>query len=137
MAGTVDTMLSQNVNTWKQFSDGILIQTDITTSSLINSAKQFCWVGDRVIWRERRAGRPRTTASTPSGRRANRTENMSVEDFKATRGLPGTEFSVYVINEETLLDASAVFGQRRTERTRRPIISIPRPTRRLRTMSIR
>ena len=108
MAGTVDTMLSQNVNTWKQFSDGILIQTDITTSSLINSAKQFCWVGDRVIWREA-AGGPSTyngvdtvwKAGEPYG-------NMSVEDFKATRGLPGTEFSVYVINEETLLDASAV-----------------------------
>ena len=39
MQGSVNTMLSQQVNTWKQYSDGVLIQTDITTSSLINSAK--------------------------------------------------------------------------------------------------
>ncbi len=108
MQGSVNTMLSQQVNTWKQYSDGVLIQTDITTSSLINSAKQFCWVGDRVIWREA-AGGPSTydgidTAwkdGAPYG-------NMSVEDYKVSRGLPGTAFSVYVINEETLLDASEV-----------------------------
>ena len=108
MAGTVDTMLSQNVNTWKQFSDGILIQTDITTSSLINSAKQFCWVGDRVIWREAAGGPSTYNGVDTVWKTGEPYGNMSVEDFKATRGLPGTEFSVYVINEETLLDASAV-----------------------------
>lgn len=108
MEGSVDTMLSQSVRTWKQYADGVLIQTDITTSSLINSAKQFCWVGDRVLWREA-AG----NASTYNGidtvwKEGDPYGNMSVEDYKKTRGLPGTEFSVYVINEETLLDASAV-----------------------------
>lgn len=108
MDGDVNTMLSQHVSTWKQYSDGVLIQTDITTSSLINSALQFCWAGDRVIWRE--------ASVSPSGYNGIDTPwkegepygNMSVEDYKKSRGLPGTDFSVYVINEETLLDASPV-----------------------------
>ena len=108
MSGSVNTMLKQQVNTWKQYADGVLIQTDITTSSLINSAQQYCWVGDRVLWREA-AGGPSTydgidtpwSKGEPYG-------NMTVDDFTRTRGLPGTEFSVYVINEETLLDATPV-----------------------------
>ena len=108
MDGSVDTMLSQKVNTWKQYSDGVLIQTDITTSSLINSAKQFCWVGDRVIWREAAGGPSTYNGIDTAWREGEPYGNMSVADYKATRGLPGTEFSVYVINEETLLDASAV-----------------------------
>lgn len=108
MDGNVNTMLSQKVNTWKQYSDGVLIQTDITTSSLINSAKQFCWVGDRVIWREAAGGPSTYNGIDTAWREGEPYGNMSVADYKATRGLPGTEFSVYVINEETLLDASAV-----------------------------
>ncbi len=107
MDGSVNTILSQRVSTWKQYSDGVLIQTDITTSSLINSAQQFCWVGDRVLWREAVKGAAyngidtQWQTSAPFG-------NMPIEDYKETRGLPGTSFSVYVINEETLLDASEV-----------------------------
>ena len=108
MDGSVDTMLSQKVNTWKQYSDGVLIQTDITTSSLINSAKQFCWVGDRVIWREAAGGPSTYDGVNTAWKDGAPFGNMSVEDYKKSRGLPGTEFSVYIINEETLQGASEV-----------------------------
>lgn len=108
MGGTVDTVLKQSVNTWKQYADGVLIQTDITTSSLVDSAKQFCWVGDRVIWREAAGGSSIYDGINTQWRDGDPVGNMSVEEFKATRGLPGTSFSVYVINEQTLLDATAV-----------------------------
>lgn len=108
MSGTVDTMLTQQVNTWKQYEDGVLIQTDITRSSMVNSARQFCYVGDRVIWREAAGGPSTYNGLDTEWKTGDPAGNMTVDDFKASRGLPGTEFSVYVINEETLLGAEEV-----------------------------
>ena len=108
MAGVVDTMLTQQVNTWKQYDDGILVQTDITRSSMVNSARQFCYIGDRVIWRDAAGGASTYNGLETEWKTGAPAGNMTVEDFKATRGLPGTEFSVYVINEETLLSADPV-----------------------------
>ena len=52
MHGTVDTILSQKVDTYKQFSDGVLISADISVSSLVKTAKQSCYVGDYVLQRK-------------------------------------------------------------------------------------
>ena len=51
MHGLVDTMIQQRVETYKQFSDGILVSADISASSMIKTAKQLCYVGDFVLWR--------------------------------------------------------------------------------------
>ena len=108
MSGTVDTMLTQQVNTWKQYEDGVLIQTDITRSSMVNSARQFCYVGDRVIWRDAAGGPSTYNGLDTEWQTGDPAGNMTIDDFKASRGLPGTEFSVYVINEDTLLGAEEV-----------------------------
>lgn len=108
MHSAVNTIVPQTVDTFKQFSNGVLVQSDIAKSSLINDAQQFCFVGDDVIWR----GASGSVSSwngidTPwkSGAPAG---NMKVEDFKQKIGLPGTEFSVYVLREETILSAESV-----------------------------
>lgn len=108
MHSTVNTIVSQNVVTYKQYANGILISEDITTSSLINSAKQFCTTSDRVIWRNAAGGKGTYNGidtpfseGTPEG-------NLSLAEYKVNRGLPPSEFSVYVINENTVLDASDV-----------------------------
>ncbi|HIZ24193.1 MAG TPA: hypothetical protein H9812_01795, partial [Candidatus Gallimonas intestinigallinarum] len=108
MSGTVDTMLTQQVNTWKQYHDGVLVQTDITRSSMVNSARQFCYVGDRVIWRDAAGGPSTYNGLDTEWQTGDPAGNMTIDDFKASRGLPGTEFSVYVINEDTLLGAEEV-----------------------------
>ncbi len=108
MRGVVDTMLQQQVSTFKQFSDDVLIQTDITTSSMVNSARQFCYVGDRVIWREAAGGASTYNGIDTPWKEGEPYANMLVDDFKKVNGLPGTSFSVYVINEETLLSADEV-----------------------------
>lgn len=51
MHSTVNTIMKQEVATYKQFSDGVLVYCDISTSSLVNTAKQFCVANGRVIWR--------------------------------------------------------------------------------------
>ena len=108
MHGLVDTMIKQEVSTYKQFSDGVLIQTDITTSSMVNSARQFCYVGDRVLWRDAAGGPSTYNGVDTVWKDGEPYGNTLIEDFKKRNGLPGTSFSVYVINEETLLGADPV-----------------------------
>ena len=108
MHGFVDTMIKQEVSTYKQFSDGVLIQTDITTSSMVNSARQFCYVGDRVLWRDAAGGPSTYNGVDTVWKDGEPYGNTLIEDFKKRNGLPGTSFSVYVINEETLLGADPV-----------------------------
>ncbi len=108
--GYVYTTVNQDVKTYKQFKDGRLISADITTSSLVNAARQFCYIPsqDRVIWREA-AGGPSTYNGfdTPWEQGAPR-GNMTIsgpDGFKAKNGLPATELSVYVFREETILSS--------------------------------
>lgn len=108
MHGLVDTMIKQEVSTYKQYDDSVLIQTDITTSSMVNSARQFCYVGDRVIWRDAAGGPSTYNGIDTEWKSGEPYGNMMISDYKAKNGLPGTSFSVYVINEETLLDADPV-----------------------------
>ncbi len=98
----------QEVATYKRFADGILISADITTSSMINVAREYCYIGDRVIWRESSENKSQwdgiNTAfseKAPSGNM-----NISGEDgFKKRNGLPATELSVYVIEGNTVESA--------------------------------
>ncbi len=130
--GQVDTLVKQEVHTYKQFADGVLISADITTSSMVNVARQFCYVPqqDRVVWREAAGG-----ASTYNGINTpwddgaplgnininyheDLNNNGKLDDgedlngngklevgFKATCGLPATELSVYVIDSQTILSS--------------------------------
>lgn len=113
MHGVVDTMLTQQVSTYKQYSNDVLITYDITTSKLENSARQFCYVGDDVLWREA-AGAASTWATSfeeladMQWKTGEPYAHMTVDDFRTSNGLPATEFSVYIINEETLLGADDV-----------------------------
>ncbi len=102
----------QSINTFKQYSDGVLVMADVTSSSFINAGRQFCYVGNEVMWRE---------LPKNSSFRANNFDemmqltfndeleaHMTIPAFMKKNGLPGTEMSVYVINESTLERASEV-----------------------------
>ncbi|MDE5896546.1 MAG: hypothetical protein K2H43_01885, partial [Clostridia bacterium] len=104
----VNTIIPQTVDSYKQYSNGVLVQSEIAKSSLINEAQQFCFIGDDVLWRMG-AGSVSSwngidtpwKTGTPAG-------HMKLEDFKKQIGLPGTDFSVYVLREETILSAEQV-----------------------------
>ena len=110
MHGVVDTILQQQVSTYKQYNDGVLILTDITTSAMVNGARQFCYVGDRVLWREAAGSAASYNGIDTEWKSGEPEANISTYDFTYTykNGLPGTSFSVYVINEETLTSADPV-----------------------------
>ncbi len=123
-SATVGITVNQSVNTYKQYSDGVLIMADITMSSMVNEARQFCYVGDDVLWRTP-AGSKNSWATDYDSlvamewKTGDPYAHLSVHDFQygyvqengetvSSKGLPGTELSVYVINEATLMDASDV-----------------------------
>ena len=107
MHGLVDTMVNQDVESYKQYSDGVLILTEISQSSLVKTAKEFCYVGNDVLWREA-AGSTDTWNGIDTAWKTEDPVYVSVEDFKATYGLPATEFSPYILTEDTVESAEEV-----------------------------
>ncbi len=111
MHGTTTTPVGpQSVNTFKQYSDGVLIMADVASSSMIKAGRQFCYVGDEVMWREIPKNGSFKANDYDEMMRLTFNDklaaHMTVSAFKAKNGLPGTEFSVYIINEETIDHAS-------------------------------
>lgn len=102
---TVAAGISQSVNTWKQYDDEILVMADITYSSLVNQARQICYVGDEVLWREA-ANKNYDGLNTEWSTKLK--GHLKLDEFVKQNGLPGTEFCVYIINEDTLLSADDV-----------------------------
>lgn len=99
---------TQQVETYKDYADGVMIADDIAKSSLVNSAMQTCFVGDRVLWR----GPASSSAKDWQGRDTEWAQsdpsNYSETEYMRVYGLPSTEFSVYVLNENTVADCSPV-----------------------------
>ena len=108
MHSKVSTIVPQTVDTFKQYSNGILIQSDIAKSSLINDAQQFCFIGDDVLWRTGSGSVSSWNGIDTPWKTGTPAGHMKVDDFKKRVGLPGTEFSVYVLREDTILDADPV-----------------------------
>ncbi len=111
--GYVYTMVNQDVKTVKQFKDGRLISTDISTSSMVNVAREFCYIpsADRVIWREASGGPATYNGFDTPWKTGDPVGNMTIsgpEGFKVRNGLPATELSVYVFQEGTILSADPV-----------------------------
>lgn len=112
MHGTTSTPAGpQSVNTIKQYSGGVLIMADVAMSSLVKARRQFCYVGNEVMWREVKGENnymgsyeEMLKLTYPDELKA----HMTIPAFMEKNGLPGTEMSVYIINEETLDHADEV-----------------------------
>ncbi len=96
----------QKVYTYKQYKDDVLVSADITTGlEIVCSARQFCTAAGRVLWRSA-AGNSSTYNGMDTEWKNSLDGNLPIEGeggFKEKRGYPPTEFSVYVINEKTVL----------------------------------
>ncbi len=112
MHGVVDTVIQQKIETYKQYNEGVLISADLTSSSIVSAASQFCYMKDldRVIWRKPAGG-----SSTYDGLNTVWKDEVyrdmeigGADGFKAKNGLPAYELSVYVIEENTVQSCSDV-----------------------------
>ncbi len=113
MHGTVDTVIKQNVSTYKKFNNGILISADLTNSSLISNASEFCYLRDQdiVMWRKAAGGASTYNGFDTPWQEGDPYRKMTIsgaDGFKATNGLPAYELSVYVIEEHTVQSATPI-----------------------------
>ncbi|MBR1676740.1 MAG: hypothetical protein IJ706_05460, partial [Clostridia bacterium] len=88
---------------------GVMVSEDIAKSSLVNTATQSCFKGDRALFR----GAADSSPSKWNGRstewnNSSEPSNYMMEDYLPVYGLPSTEFSVYVLNADTLKSWSEV-----------------------------
>ena len=111
-AGTVKTKVAfisytQEVESYKDFARGAMVQIDVTKSSIVSDAWETCYVGDVAMIRGAAGGR-----STWDGRNTewvgDDPEIFSRDDYRREYGLFGVELSNYILNEETVDDWSPV-----------------------------
>ncbi len=110
-SGYVNTVVTQDVHTYKYYKDGMLISADITESSLVNAAREFCYVkdNDRVLWREAAGGSSTYDKLDTPWQSGDPHRNMTISGengFKAINGLPAYELSPYVIEPNTVLSST-------------------------------
>ncbi len=108
--GKVNTVVEQDVQTYKYYRDGMLLSADLTTSSLVSGASQFCYLKDqdRVLWRKPVGGASTYNGMDTAWKTGEPYRNMTIsgaDGFKAQNGLPAYELSVYVIEGKTVLSA--------------------------------
>ncbi len=107
MHGNTTAMgINQEVSSYKQKNDGVLIVTEITSSSMVNNARQYCYINDEIIWRNSKNNNfngldTEWKTGDPAG-------HMNSQTYIDKYGLPGSEFLAYVINEDTLISATEV-----------------------------
>lgn len=100
----------QQVNTVKQSYEGVTISTDITTSSMVNSARQYCAVKNPavVLWVDSADKNPATYNGLNTPWSTGEASGMSRADFRRSRGCVQDEFAVYVINKDTIISCDDV-----------------------------
>ncbi len=106
----------QHVETEKQFYNDVLISSEITTTPQsilgikIESANQFCVISNPevVMWRKSASSDSSTFDGKDTVWADGQPEGATYEDYRKTRGNIQSEFSVYVINHDTLLGWSEI-----------------------------
>ena len=102
MHSKVNTVMSQNVHTYKQYHNGVLISADIA-QGVSSEATQFCVADGVVMWRPS-ANKNFDGMNTPWSTK--NAQGLTIPQFKKKRGFPPSEFSVYVLNENTIANAA-------------------------------
>ncbi len=102
MQSNVSTIMSQTVKTYKKFYNGTLISADIA-QGVSSTATQFCVADDVVLWRSS-ANKNFNGMDTEWSTKA--PNGLTVPQYKKQRGLPPSEFSVYILNENTVKNAN-------------------------------
>jgi hypothetical protein len=99
---------TQQVETYKDYYDGVMVVSDVSKSTLVNNALQSCFIGDRVLWRSPASSKPKDWNGRATEWDQDTPTNCSLDEYMQLYGLPSTEFSVYTLNAQTLSKWSSV-----------------------------
>ena len=109
--GTVTAQIvisyTQEVWTYKDYKDGVMVVEDISTSSLVNTASQSCFVGEKVLMRSPASDNKKNWNGRETEWKTDDPAVYTKAAYERTYGLLCTEFSVYVLNENTIEEISA------------------------------
>ncbi len=109
MESTVYTVMQQNVYTHKKsFKDEVTGEYSFVSADMAvgasNTARQFCVTEEEVIWREA-AGKISIKNMDETDWNENTYYGNTISEFRSYRGLPANEFSVYILDENTVKNA--------------------------------
>ena len=102
MHSTVYTVMQQQVHTYKQYYNNVLISADIA-EGVSSEATQYCVANGVVLWR---GAENKNFNGINTQWQTKQPQGLSVQQFKQKRGFPPSEFSVYVLNEYTIKNAN-------------------------------
>lgn len=122
MTSTVHTVMEQTVKTFKHYYNGILISEDVE-KGVSNKLTQFCVPEDVALWRDETGinrgvdaewakksvlwrGGSGDYQGTKTKWSTAPASGSVITDYRKERGLPVSEFSVYILNELTIKNAS-------------------------------
>lgn len=108
--------MMQHVETEKQYYDHVLVSSEITTTPKpfmgvkIESATQFAVIenSEVVMWRSSVSSNPSTFHGKETEWSTGRPQGATWEEYRKTRGNLQNEFSVYVLNRDTLLSWTGI-----------------------------
>ena len=102
----IDT--TQKVKVYKDYSRGVMLQIDITTSLYVNSAAQTCYVGNKALIREASGDENTWNGRKTAWKTGTPSTFKSLSDYRSSYGLFGYELTNYLLNESTVTECSAV-----------------------------
>ena len=104
--GVINT--TQNVKVFKDYSRGVMLQIDITTSDYVNSACQTCYAGGKALLRDASGKSSSWNGRQTAWKTGTPSIFKSLSDYRSSYGLFGYELTNYLLNESTLTSWSAV-----------------------------
>lgn len=99
---------TQHVRSVKNYADGVMTVTDISTSSLVNTCSQTCFMGNKAVMRKPVSKNPKDWDEETMEWSNEKPDVYTIKEYMPLYGLAGTEFSAYLINEDTLVSSSEV-----------------------------
>lgn len=98
---------TQEVKIYKDYCRGVMLEIDITNSSLVNDAWQTCYVSGIALLRGPDGGK-KTWNGRDTVWESDDPEIFSREEFREEYGLFGTELTNYILNADTIVSWSTV-----------------------------
>ena len=105
-SGVVDTITDQKIAGSKDFYNGILITESVSTSTFASVAQQKFYGDNKVVIRGPKYGKKHWDGINTEWSDEKPVSVLNREQYIETYGLWASEFSDYVLNEETIIEIS-------------------------------
>ena len=107
-SGIFSYTYTQNVEVYKDYADGVMIEVDIADSTLVSNAWQICYVGDTALQREPSSDNSSSWKGRSTPWKSDAPATYTRSDYRSQYGLFGFELTNYVLNTGTVTKWSAV-----------------------------